>query len=63
MKTKDYATEMVEKQLDVVKEALLNNEISQHEAADKIQKIENLELVTNMDPGDIAYEMVMESRN
>lgn len=63
MKTKDYATEMVEKQLDVVKEALLNNEISQHEAADKIQKIENLELVTNMDPGDIAYEMVMESRS
>ena len=63
MKTRDYATEMVEKQLDVVKEALLNNEISQHEAADKIQKIENLELVTNMDPGDIAYEMVMESRS
>lgn len=63
MKTKDYATEMVEKQLDVVKEALLNNEISQHEAADKIEKIENLELVTNMDPGDIAYEMVMESRS
>ena len=63
MKTKDYATEMVEKQLDVVKEALLNNEISQHEAADKIQKIENLELVTNMDPGDIAYEMLMESRS
>jgi len=63
MSIKDYATEMVEKQLDVVKEALLNNEISQHEAADKIQKIENLELVTNMDPGDIAYEMVMESRS
>jgi hypothetical protein len=63
MKTKDYATEMVEKQLDVVKEALLNNEISQHEAADKIEKIENLELVTNMDPSDIAYEMVMESRS
>ena len=63
MSIKDYAVQMVEKQLDVVKEALLNNEISQHEAADKIQKIENLELVTNMDPGDIAYEMVMESRN
>ena len=63
MSIKDYAVQMVEKQLDVVKEALLNNEISQHEAADKIQKIENLELVTNMDPGDIAYEMVMESRS
>ena len=63
MNTKDYATTVVEKQLDAVKESLLNNEINQSEAADKIQKTENLELVTDMDPGDIAYEMVMESRS
>jgi hypothetical protein len=60
---KEYATQIVEKQLDVVKELLMNNEISQTEAAQKIEKIENLELVTNMDPSDIAYEMVMESRS
>jgi hypothetical protein len=60
---KDYATQIVEKQLDVVKELLMNNEINQAEAAQKIEKIQNLELVTNMDPSDIAYEMVMESRS
>jgi len=59
----NYATQIVEKQLDVVKELLINNEINQAEAAQKIEKIENLELVTNMDPSDIAYEMVMESRS
>jgi len=63
MSIKDYATQIVEKQLDVVKELLMNNEINQAEAAQKIEKIENLELVTNMDPSDIAYEMVMESRS
>ena len=60
---KDYATQMVEKQLDVVKELLINNEITQAQAADKIEQIENIELVTNMDPSDIAYEMVMETRS
>jgi len=63
MSMKDYATQMVEKQLDVVKELLVNNEITEAQAADKIEKIQNLELVTNMDPSDIAYEMVMESRS
>ena len=63
MSIKDYATQMVEKQLDVVKELLVNNDITEAQAADKIEKIENLELVTNMEPGDIAYEMVMESRS
>ena len=62
MKAKD-ATKIVEEQLEVVKEALINNEINQTEAADKIEKIENLELVTNMDPSEVAYEMVMESRS
>ena len=59
----NYATQIVEKQLDVVKELLMNNEINQAEAAQKREKIQNLELVTNMDPSDIAYEMVMESRS
>ena len=63
MSMKDYATQMVEKQLDVVKELLVNNEITEAQAADKIEQIENLELVTNMESGDIAYEMVMEGRS
>jgi hypothetical protein len=62
MKTKDLAVEIVEKQLDVVKDLLLNNEISQSQAADMMSKIDNIGLVTNMDFDDIAYEMVMESR-
>jgi len=62
MKTKDYAIEVVEKQLDVIKDLLLNNEINQSQAADMMSKIQNIELVTNMDFDDIAYEMVMESR-
>jgi len=62
MKAKD-ATKIVEQQLEVVKEALINNEINQSQAVDKIEKIENLELVTNMDPSEVAYEMVMESRS
>jgi len=62
MKAKD-ANKIVEEQLEVVKEALINNEINQSQAADKIEKIENLELVTNMDPSEVAYEMVMESRS
>ena len=63
MNVKDYATQMVEKQLDVVKELLINNEITEAQAAEKIEQIDNIELVTNMDPSDIAYEMVMESRS
>jgi hypothetical protein len=62
MKTKDYAIEVVEKQADVIKDLLLNNEITQSQAADMLSKIENIELITNMDYDDIAYEMVMESR-
>ena len=63
MSIKDYATQMVEKQLDVVKELLVNNDITEAQAADKIEQIQNLELVTNMDPSEVAYEMVMESRS
>jgi hypothetical protein len=62
MKTKDYAVEVAEKQADVVKDLLLNNEITQSQAADMLSKIQNIELITNMDYDDIAYEWVMESR-
>jgi len=62
MKTKDYAVEIAEKQSDSIKDKLLNNEISQAEAADMLSKIQNIELITNMDYDDIAYEWVMESR-
>jgi HD-like signal output (HDOD) protein len=62
MKTKDYAVSVAEKQTDIIKEKLLNNEISQSQAADMLSKIQNIELVTNMDFDDIAYEWVMESR-
>jgi hypothetical protein len=62
MKTKDYAVEVAETKADAIKELLLNNEISQAEAADMLSKIQNIELITNMDYDDIAYEWVMESR-
>jgi len=63
MKTKDYAIEVVEKQVDVIKDLLLNNEITQSQASDMLSKIQNIELITNMDYDDIAYEWVMESRS
>jgi len=62
MKTKDLAIEIAEKQADVIKDLLLNNEITQSQAADMLSKIQNIELITNMDLDDIAYEWVMESR-
>ena len=62
MKTKDHAVEIAEKQSDIIKDKLLNNEISQTEAADMLSKIQNIELITNMDYDDIAYEWIMESR-
>jgi hypothetical protein len=62
MKTKDYAIEVAEKQADVIKDLLLNNEITQSQASDMLSKIQNIELITNMDYDDIAYEWIMESR-
>ena len=62
MKTKNLAIEIAEKQADVIKDLLLNNEITQSQASDMLSKIENIELITNMDYDDIAYEWVMESR-
>jgi len=62
MKTKDYAVTVAEKQTDAIKELLLNNVITQSQAADMLSKIQNIGLITNMDYDDIAYEWVMESR-
>jgi uncharacterized protein YpmB len=62
MKTKDYAVSVAEKQTDLIKEKLLNNEISQAQAADMLSKVENIDMITNIDFDDIAYEWVMESR-
>jgi hypothetical protein len=62
MKTKDYAIEVAEKQADVIKDLLLNNEITQSQASNMLSKIQNIELITNMNYDDIAYEWVMESR-
>jgi uncharacterized protein YpmB len=62
MKTKDYAVSVAEKQADIIKEKLLNNEISQAQAADMLSKVENIDMITNIDFDDIAYEWVMESR-
>ena len=62
MKTKDYAVEVAETKADSIKELLLNNEITQSQAADMLSKIQNIELITNIDFDDIAYEWVMESR-
>jgi hypothetical protein len=63
MKTKDYAVEVAETKADSIKELLLNNEITQSQAADMLSKIQNIELITNIDFDDIAYEWVMESRS
>jgi phage-related minor tail protein len=62
MKTKDYAVEVVEKQADAIKELLLNNVITQSQAADMLSKIQNIGLITNMDFDDITNEWVMEIR-
>jgi len=56
MKMKEYATEQVEKQLDDIKDKLVNNEMSLDDAANKIEKIDNLGLVcTSTDYDELAY--------
>jgi hypothetical protein len=62
MKTKDYSVTVVEKQADAVKELLINNLITQSQAANMLSKIQNIGLITNMDFDDIVYEWIMESR-
>ena len=56
MKVKEYATEQVEKQLDDIKDKLVNNEMSLDDAANKIEKIDNLGLVCDStDYDELAY--------
>ena len=56
MKMKEYATEQVEKQVDDIKDKLVNNEMTLDDAASKLEKIDNISLVTNMvDFDEIAY--------
>jgi len=55
-KTKDWATEQVEQQLDSIKDKLVNNEMSLDDAANKIEKIDNLGLVCDStDYDELAY--------
>ena len=56
MKTKIYYTNEVEKQVDDIKDKLVNNEMSLDDAANKLENIENLSLVTDMtDFDEMAY--------
>ena len=56
MKMKEYATEQVEKQVDDIKDKLVNNEMTLDDAADKLENIENLSLITDMtDYDEMAY--------
>jgi hypothetical protein len=58
MKVKEYATEQVEKQLDDIKDKLVNNEMSLDDAANKIEKIDNLGLVCDStDYDELAYTL------
>ena len=55
-KTKDYFTSAVEKQVDDIKDKLVNNEMTLNDAANKLEKIDNLSLVTDMtDYDEMAY--------
>jgi len=55
-KTKTYYTNEVEKQVDDIKDKLINNEMSLDDAANKLENIENLNLVTDMtDFDEMAY--------
>ena len=55
-KTKTYYTNEVEKKVDDIKDKLVNNEMSLDDAANKLENIENLNLVTDMtDFDEMAY--------
>ena len=55
-KTKTYYTNEVEKQVDDIKDKLVNNEMSLDDAANKLENIENLSLITDMtDYDEMAY--------
>ena len=56
METKNYYTNEVEKQVDDIKDKLVNNEMTLDAAADKLENIENLSLITDMtDYDEMAY--------
>ena len=56
MKMKEYATEQVEKQVDDIKDKLVNNEMTLDDAASKLEKVDNISLVTDMvDFDEMAY--------
>ena len=56
MKTKNHYTNEVEKQVDDIKDKLVNNEMTLDDAADKLENIENLSLITDMtDYDEMAY--------
>ena len=56
METKNYYTNEVEKQVDDIKDKLVNNEMTLDDAADKLENIENLSLITDMtDYDEMAY--------
>jgi hypothetical protein len=56
MKMKEYATEQVEKQVDNIKDKLVNNEMTLDDATSKLEKIDNISLVTDMvDFDEMAY--------
>jgi hypothetical protein len=58
MKTKNYYTNEVEKQVDDIKNKLVNNEMTLDAAADKLENIENLSLITDMtDYDEMAYSL------
>ena len=51
-----YYTNQVEKQVDDIKDKLVNNEMTLDDAASKLEKIDNIELVTDMvDFDEMAY--------
>lgn len=55
-KTKTYYTKEVEKKVDDIKDKLVNNEMSLDDAANKLENIENISLVTDMtDFDEMAY--------
>jgi len=55
-KTKTYYTNEVEKKVDDIKDKLVNNEMSLDDAANKLENIENIRLVTDMtDFDEMAY--------
>jgi hypothetical protein len=58
MKTKNYYTNEVEKQVDDIKDKLVNNEMTLDDAADKLENIKNLSLITDMtDYDEMAYSL------